>query len=31
MPAVAYVADQSAAEVHASLRCSIAAADEAQQ
>ena len=31
MPAIAYVSDQSAVEVHDSLRCSLAAADEAQQ
>jgi len=31
MPAIAYVADQPAAEVHASLRSSIVAVDEAQQ
>ena len=31
MPAIAYVADQSAAEVHAFLRSSIVAVDEAQQ
>ena len=31
MPAIAYIADQPAAKVHVSLRCSIVAVDEAQQ